>query len=103
MTQEIGDKVVNTYFFVFDSIPDWYKTQEICDRVIMEDHFLIVYCLDKYVTVATENPFLIVYCLDKYVTQKICDEAVDGSLATLKLITDCFVTNKMIKKLFTAL
>ena len=94
MTQEIGDKVVNTYFFVFDSIPDWYKTQEICDRV---------YCLDKYVRVATEDPFLIVYCLDKYVTQKMCDEAVDGSLATLKLITDCFVTNKMIKKLFTAL
>ena len=48
MTQEIGDKVVNTYFFVFDSIPDWYKTQEICDRV---------YCLDKYVRVATEDPF----------------------------------------------
>ena len=90
-------------FFVFDSIPDWYKTQEICDRVITEDPFLIVYCLDKYVRVATEDPFLTVYCLHKYVTQKMCDEAVDSSLATLKLITDCFVTSKMIKKPFTAL
>ena len=31
------------------------------------------------------------------------DEAVDDSIATLKLIPDWFVTSKMIKKLFTAL
>ena len=29
----------------------------------------------------------------------MCDEAVDDSLATLKLIPDWFVTSKMIKKL----
>ena len=33
----------------------------------------------------------------------MCDEAVDDSLATLKLIPDWFVTGKMIIKLFTAL
>ena len=33
----------------------------------------------------------------------MCDEAVDDSLATLKLIPDRFVTSKMIKNLFTAL
>ena len=33
----------------------------------------------------------------------MCDEAVDDSLAALKLIPNWFVTNKMIKKLFTAL
>ena len=33
----------------------------------------------------------------------MCDEAVNDSLAALKLIPDCFVTSKMIKKLFTAL
>ena len=32
----------------------------------------------------------------------MCDEAVDDSLATLKLIPDWFVTSTMIKKLFTA-
>ena len=29
MTQEIYDKQLRC-FFVFDSIPDWYETQEIC-------------------------------------------------------------------------
>ena len=33
----------------------------------------------------------------------MCDKAVDDSLAILKLITDWFVTSKMIKELFTAL
>ena len=70
LTQEMCGKIVNTYFFVFDSIPDWCKTQEVCDRV------------------ASEDPFLIVYCPDKYKTQKMCDEAVDKSLATLKLTPD---------------
>ena len=49
------------------------------------------------------DPFLIVYCNDKYKTQKICDKAVDDSLAALKLIPDWFVTSKMIKELYTAL
>ena len=53
------------YFFVFDSIPDWHKTQEMCDRLVSEDSFLIVYSLDKF---------------------KLCDEVVDDSLAALKLI-----------------
>ena len=33
----------------------------------------------------------------------MCDEAVDDSLAGLKLIPDWFVTSKMIKKRLTAL
>ena len=32
----------------------------------------------------------------------MCDEAVDDSVATLKLIPDCLVTSKMIEKLFGA-
>ena len=69
-------------FFVFDSIPDRYKTQEICERVVSED------------------PSLIVYCTDKYITQRLCDEAADDSLAALKLVPEWFVTSKMIKKLY---
>ena len=72
-------------FFVFDSIPDQYKTEEMFDRIVFED------------------PFLIAYCPDKYITQKMCDEAVDDSLAALKLIPDWFVISKMITKRFTAL
>ena len=52
------DKVVHKCFFVFDSILDRYKTQEICDIVV------------------SLHPFLIVYCPDKYKTQKLCDKTV---------------------------
>ena len=43
-----------------------------------------------------ENPFMLVYCSDKYKTQRMCDEAVDDCLATLKIICDWFVTGKML-------
>ena len=32
------DKAVNTCFFVFISVPDWYKTQEICDEAVDHCH-----------------------------------------------------------------
>ena len=84
-TLKMYDKAVNTHpptiqfvpkcykqfiyvFFVFDSIPDQNITQEKNDIVV------------------SLYPFLIVYCVDKYVTQRMCDEAVDDSLAALKLI-----------------
>ena len=54
--------------------------QEVCDRVVSEDLFLIVYYPDKYKS------------------QIMYDEAVDDSLAALKLIPDWFVASKMIKK-----
>ena len=38
--------------------------------------------------VVSEDPFLIVYCPDKYKTQRMCNEAVDDSLAALRLISD---------------
>ena len=57
-------------FFVFGSIPKWCKTQGMCDRVVSEDLFLIVYCLDKNKT------------------QIVFDEAIDDCLATFKYIPD---------------
>ena len=56
-----------------------------CDRVVSKDHFLIVYCPDKYIT------------------QKMADKAVDDFLAALKLTPNWIVTSKMIKEFFTAL
>ena len=78
-------RAVHRCFFVFCSIPDKYKTQEICN-----------------LAVSLYFPF-IVYCPYKYITEEMCDEAVDNSLVALKLIPDWFVASKMIKKLFTAL
>ena len=46
--------------------------------------------------VVSEDPFLIVYCPDIYKTQRMYDEAVDDSLAALKLIPDWFDTSKII-------
>ena len=46
-------KAVNRLYFslfVFHSIPDQYKTQEMCGRVASEDPFLTLYCPDKYQT-----------------------------------------------------
>ena len=45
-------------FFLFDSISNQHKTQEMWDRVVPED------------------PFLKVCCPGKYITQRMCDEAV---------------------------
>ena len=79
------DKTVEKCPFVFDSVPDQYKTQELCDRAISKD------------------PFMLAYCSDRYKTQRICGEAVDDCLAASKFIPDCFVTSKIIKKLLTVL
>ena len=50
-----------------------------CDRVIFE------------------NDFILLYFTGSYKTQKICDEAVD-SLEALKFIPDWFVTSKKLQK-----
>ena len=82
---QMCDKAINKCYFVFDSIYDWYKTQE-----TVTDVFLKIF-------------FLIVYYPDKYKTQIMCDKAVDDSPVTFKLIPDWFVISKMIKRFFTAL
>ena len=40
--QQMCNLAVNRCFFVFDSILDWYKAQEMCDRVVPEDSYLKV-------------------------------------------------------------
>ena len=40
-------KCVHRCFFVFDSIPDQYKTQEIRDIIVSLHPFLIVHCVDQ--------------------------------------------------------
>ena len=53
--------------------------------------------------IVSEDPFLIVYCPDKYKTQRMCDESVDYSLAASKFIPDWFVIGKMFEKSDNAL
>ena len=49
-TQEIRLKAVDTCSFVFDCTFDWYKTQEMCDEIVLKDPFILKYCLDRYNT-----------------------------------------------------
>ena len=70
-------KAVDTCPFAFGSVPDWDKTQEICDTVVFEE------------------PFVVKYCLYRYKTQEMCHKAFDDFLLALKFVHDCFVTNKM--------
>ena len=72
-------KLLIDVFLKFDSIPDWNKTEKICHRVVSGD------------------PFMIAYCSHGYKTQRMCDEAVNDCLATLKFIPDWFVTSKMLE------
>ena len=61
MNQIMYDKEINRFFCVFHSIFNQYETQEMCDSVV------------------SENPFYIVYCNNKYITQRICDQAAFSS------------------------
>ena len=82
MTKEMCDKSVNSCLFAFDSILYWLNLKTCVIKLFLKTFFLIVYCRNKYVN------------------EKMCDEAVDDSVGTLKLIPDCLVTSKMIEKLF---
>ena len=41
MTQEMCYKAVNRCFFAFNSIPNQYKTQEMCGSIMFVDPFSI--------------------------------------------------------------
>ena len=73
-------KAVDTCPFALDSVPDQYKTQEMCDRVV------------------SKKSFMLKYCLDRYKIQEMCDKDVDSYFWVLKFVSDWIATSKMIKK-----
>ena len=80
-SQEMHDKAVDTWPFVFDSVPDQYITQEMCDKIVSKEFFMLKYCLDIY---------------------KAQEKAVDSYLLALNFVSDWVVTNKIIEKLDNA-
>ena len=72
-------KAVDTCPFVFDSVPNQYKTQEMCNKVV------------------SKNPFMLKYCLDRYEIEEMLDKVADAFLPTLKVFLNWLVTSKMIK------
>ena len=57
--------VIKLLIILFDSIPDRYKTQEICDKVVSEKHFMLKYCLGRHWI------------------QEMCDKAADACVPAL--------------------
>ena len=79
-TQEKCDKAFDAFSFVFDSAPDRrYMTQELQDKVVSED------------------PFMLKCCHNKYKTQEMCDKKFDSCLLALKVFLYSFVTCRMIE------
>ena len=103
-TQETCDKTVNTYPSTIQYVPGQFKTQETCDKIVDRCFFVFDSIPDQFKTqkkCVTEDTFLVAHCPDKYITQKMCNEAVDDSLVTSKLIPNWL--SRMIKKLYAAL
>ena len=44
------DKAVDTCPFVSDSVPDQYMTQEMGDKNVSKESFMLKFCLDRYKT-----------------------------------------------------
>ena len=59
-------------------VPDHFKTQEMCKRVVEESPVL------KYVP-------------DRFTTQKMCDKTVKDDPYTLQFVPDWFVTQQQLK------
>ena len=64
------DKVDNTHSSTIQSVPEYYKTQKMCDKAFNKS-FLAYF-----------------YILDEYKTQQISDKAVDDCLDALKFVLD---------------
>ena len=74
------DIAADTCPLVSASVPDWYKTQEMWDKLVSKESFMLKSCLYKHKT------------------EDICDKAVDACLPALKFVPDWFVTNNMLEK-----
>ena len=61
------DKAVHTCPLVFDSAPDWYVAQEMCNELVSKELFMLKHCLDRYKTQEMR---------DKSASIKICSQLV---------------------------
>ena len=67
-TQKMCVETVDTCPLLFDSVPDWYNSQERHDKVVSQD------------------PFMLKYCLNRYKTQEMCNKAADVCPLAIKFV-----------------
>ena len=53
------DKVVDNYSWILEFVPDWYRTQKMCDKDV------------------NTHPSTIEYVPDQFKAQEMCDKAID--------------------------
>ena len=70
------DKAANTCSFIFDAVPNWYKTQEMWEAVDNYAHAL------EFVS-------------DQYKTQEMCIKAVNNYLSAIQFVSDHYKTQVM--------
>ena len=73
------NKVVDTCPFESNSIPDWYKTQKMCDKAVLRDFFILKFgsC--------------------RYKTQEMCDKAILENAGTLKSVPSCYKNKRYVQ------
>ena len=75
MCKHAGKKLI----FIIRFVPDEYKTQEMCDKAILENHGTL-----KLVP-------------DCYTSQGMCNNAVDNYPQSLEFVPECYKTRKNVR------
>ena len=82
------------------SVPDHFKTQEMCERAIEDEPETLEYVPNHFKTQtmcerAIENePYSLKFVPDHFKTQEICDKAVRDDPYSLQYVPDWFVTRE---------
>ena len=83
----MSDKAVNICPFVFNSVPDQFKTHKMGGKVVFKKPFMLKDFPDKHENQEME-PFMLEDFPDKYENQEMCDEAADFYLIILIFVPD---------------
>ena len=88
----------------FHFIPDCFKTQGMCIKVVQEDPWWLKDIPGKFKTqeiydkAVRGDPHYLSVIPDHFKTQEMCKEAVQRKLYTLRYVPDHFKTQKMCKE-----
>ena len=90
--------------FVIRYVPDQYKTQQMCDKAILENGGTLesvpeCYKNQRIHDKAVDNyPHALKFVPDSYITQKMCDKGISTHPSTIKFVPECHKTQEMCAK-----
>ena len=104
ITKKVCKHAVKKLPFEIRYVPDWYKTQKICDKAILNCEefsasiFYVFLKNKKETDVYVKNVETLESVPDFYKNQQMCDKAVDNYLHALKFVPNCCITQKIYEK-----